>query len=58
MAKISKILDRDSWIYTVDENNWSMGPVPNAINNYINGICGVVQDGDGKCLEAKPFKCH
>ena len=49
MAKISKILDRDSWIYTVDENNWSMGPVPNAINNYINGICGVVKDGDGKC---------
>ena len=45
-------LHRDSWIYTVDEKNWTMGPPTNDIyTNYVFGICGVVRDGDGKCDE-------
>ena len=35
----------------MDENNWSMGPLPNNYDNYVNGICGVVKNGDGKCHE-------
>ena len=40
----------DSWIYTIDQNKWDIGPVPNpnSYYNYVSGICGVVKSSDGK----------
>ena len=37
----------DSWIYTIDQNKWDIGPTPNGYYNYISGICGVVKTNDG-----------
>ena len=48
--KLCLFLNSDSWIYTIDQNKWDIGPIPNpnSYYNYVGGICGVVKSGYGK----------